>query len=146
LLPFNSNHARSVYLGNMNKGAPENKESYLQFAPQMEIDDLSFSAFDKDKNIIGSGGFVPIWEGVYEAWLIGSDRLENHVFAVVKTCKAKINTLICEKKATRIQAAVSAQWVEANRFARFLGFQNEGLMRKYGPDKEDYNRYSLIVE
>ena len=30
------------------------------------------------------------------------------------------------------------------RFAEFLGFKNEGLMRGYGPDKSDYYRMAKV--
>ena len=45
----------------------------------------------------------------------------------------------------RIQAAVRADWPEAQRFAEFLGLENEGLMRKYGPDGSDYFRFAKVL-
>ena len=52
--------------------------------------------------------------------------------------------IIKEQELVRIQAAVRADWPEAQRFAEFLGLENEGLMRKYGPDGSDYFRFAKV--
>ena len=37
-----------------------------------------------------------------------------------------------------MHANVKADWMEAIRFAEFLGFEKEGLMKKFGPEGSDY--------
>jgi hypothetical protein len=39
-----------------------------------------------------------------------------------------------------VQAACRANWPEALRFAKFMGFKEEGLMKKYGQQGEDFIR------
>jgi len=46
---------------------------------------------------------------------------------------------------SRIQASVCASDVRANRYAQWLGFEKEGIMRKYGPDGTDYIRYARVI-
>ena len=49
-----------------------------------------------------------------------------------------------ENELDRIQASVSADVPTAIRFAKWLGFENEGLMRQYGVDGGDYYRMARI--
>jgi RimJ/RimL family protein N-acetyltransferase len=44
----------------------------------------------------------------------------------------------------RVQGAVSVNWEEAARFAHYMGFEEEGVMRKYGPDGSDYIRVAWV--
>jgi RimJ/RimL family protein N-acetyltransferase len=50
-----------------------------------------------------------------------------------------------EHKLYRIQASVSVLDLTANRYAQWLGFQKEGIMKKYGPDGTDYVRYARLM-
>jgi RimJ/RimL family protein N-acetyltransferase len=45
----------------------------------------------------------------------------------------------------RIQASIAVTDKTAKRFAEWLGFQNEGVMKKYGPDGTDYYRYARVI-
>ena len=47
-------------------------------------------------------------------------------------------------KIWRLQTAVKSNFKTGLRFAEFLGFKNEGLMKAYGPDKTDYYRMARI--
>jgi RimJ/RimL family protein N-acetyltransferase len=49
-----------------------------------------------------------------------------------------------EAQVQRVQASVHAEDGQAVRFARWLGFENEGLMKKYGPDGSDYYRMARV--
>ena len=45
----------------------------------------------------------------------------------------------------RLQASVRGQDKIANRFVKWLGFKEEGIMERYGPNKADYIRYARLV-
>lgn len=44
----------------------------------------------------------------------------------------------------RVQATVKVGWERALRFAEFMGFESEGVMRQYGPEKGDYFRVARL--
>ena len=56
-----------------------------------------------------------------------------------------LKKIIKEHEFARVQAAVRTDWPEAQRFSRFLGFKQEGLMEKFGPDGSDYYRVARIT-
>ena len=76
---------------------------------------------------------------------MASERVHENPFRFAKTVKSIFNELVIEHGLHRIQAAVRADWPEAQRFAEFMGFENEGLMRKFGQDKTDYIRYARVL-
>lgn len=45
----------------------------------------------------------------------------------------------------RIDTSVHCHFAQAIRWAEMLGFQNEGLMRKYDPDGLDCYLYAQVV-
>ena len=52
--------------------------------------------------------------------------------------------LIDEHELWRVQAVCKVGWSEALRFARMMGFEEEGTMRAYGPDQDDYLRVAWV--
>ena len=45
----------------------------------------------------------------------------------------------------RIQASVHTTDEQSIKFAEWMGFENEGLMKKFGPDGADYYRFARVV-
>jgi RimJ/RimL family protein N-acetyltransferase len=45
----------------------------------------------------------------------------------------------------RIQASVHTRDKQAIRYVEWLGFENEGLMKKFGPDGSDYYRFARVA-
>jgi len=45
----------------------------------------------------------------------------------------------------RVQASINELDPEAIRFAKWLGFKDEGMMPKYGPDGSNYYRMSMVL-
>ena len=56
-----------------------------------------------------------------------------------------LNDIIKQKRYHRIQAIVLKDYKAGIRFAELFGFKNEGLMKSYSVDKEDFYRYARIV-
>ena len=49
-----------------------------------------------------------------------------------------------ENNIVRVQTAIRKDFVQGQRFAEWLGLENEGLMRKFGFDGTDQYRYARI--
>jgi RimJ/RimL family protein N-acetyltransferase len=54
------------------------------------------------------------------------------------------DVIMHEAQVQRVQASVHAEDAKAIRFAHWLKFEDEGLMRKYGPDGSDYHRMARV--
>ena len=91
-------------------------------------DVIGYTGMDGDV-VLATGGVHPMWEGV------GVARYTDMLFQHIQE----------EHKLFRIQASVSVLDLTANRYAQWLGFQKEGIMKKYGPDGTDYVRYARLM-
>ena len=82
--------------------------------------------------------------GVCEGWVISSKRIFDVKIKAAKLIRHRTDILCAANKVWRLQTTVKANFKMGLRFAEFLGFKNEGLMRGYGPDKSDYYRMAKV--
>ena len=97
-----------------------------------------------DGVILGMGGIHKMWGRVAEGWFFISKQGKIKYKSVVKHTYYMFDVIETENELDRIQASVSADDPTAIRFAKWLGFENEGLMRQYGVDGGDYYRMARI--
>jgi len=105
---------------------------------------ISWSGFHNGK-ILGCGGFTPLWPGVAEIWLYLNPESFKKKKTALRLMRHILNDIIQREKYHRIQAVVLKEYDTGIRFAEFFGFENEGLMRSYTTDKEDFYRYSRLL-
>jgi RimJ/RimL family protein N-acetyltransferase len=91
-------------------------------------------------------GLRVIRGGCAEAWLVGSQDLKNYKVWMTKA----IRFLLVEHQEVRgefhrIQATVREDWKMAGRWIERLGFNFEGVMRKYDSEKNNYVRYARVL-
>jgi hypothetical protein len=103
-------------------------------------EDLTWTVIH-DHFIVGCGGFRPFWNGVYEVWLAAKspEFFFKHKIAVTKLIRQQIAFV----NAHRLQATSLEKNIKDTRLLRFLGFEIEGILKKYGPDKSDYFIWGL---
>ena len=77
-----------------------------------------------------------------EAWLIPSDNIPKYKLKIIRTLKNHIDKITAEDDLHRLQATVRDDFDIAKRFIEFLGFEREGTLKNYGPDKTDHIMYS----
>ena len=109
------------------------KENRIDFA----MAGLAFTLLDNNVPIC-SGGIIPTWLGNAQGWVISSKRIFRNKVKASRLIKERTDLLCANNKIWRLQTAVKADFKIGIRFAEFLGFNKEGLMRGHGPDKTDY--------
>ena len=144
LVPFVREHL--IDLAEGDKGNPGRQliGEWRGMADQAIRPELSWSGVHNG-HLVGSGGIIPIWSGVAECWLVGGWRLSPHKVSAVRALTQTLAKLVHEHKLHRLQAVVRADWNEAVRFIEFLRFEQEGLLRRYGPDRSNHYVYSRII-
>lgn len=97
-----------------------------------------------DNKIIGCGGFILMWPGVYEAWLYVDtyDNFIKYKICLIKKFRCEIENLVYH----RLQATVDARTHNHAKFMNLLGFQPEATLQKYGYDGSDYIMYARLRE
>jgi len=99
----------------------------------------------EDDTVLATGGVHRMWNGVGEAWLLVGAEGYAKPKTVAKYTDYIFQHIQEEHQMFRIQASVSVADNRANRYAQWLGFEKEGIMRRYGPDGTDYIRYARVV-
>lgn len=89
-----------------------------------------------DDRVIGCIGMIMLWQGVGQAWAVFSPLIEEHGIAVSRAAKRMISHGFDEYGLDRLQAIVLPEEGRNIKWARFLGFEEEGIARKlvYGKD------------
>jgi RimJ/RimL family protein N-acetyltransferase len=133
---FKKHHLDQIDLGyNMPE---EVKESFMRNGNPKGL-----TLFDNDL-ILGLGGIHPLWAGVGECWIMLSTYGRKKPLTVAKHSYLLFDDIMEGENLNRMQASVAVSDSKALSFAKWLGFEVEGLMRKYGPDGEDYYRLARI--
>jgi len=94
-------------------------------------------------DIVAVTGLAPLWDGVAEAWFLPTREVKNKKLRTIRLVRKEFDAAIERLKLRRVQAIVRSDFTDAHKLAKFLGFESEGLMRKYGPDGSDYERYAI---
>ena len=89
--------------------------------------------------------FINDLEGCYEGWVIASHHINKYPIETARTIKKYTNYLIEKNKIHRLQTAVLHSFDDGHRFAKFLGMEPEGLMKKYDYMEQDYMRYARVI-
>jgi RimJ/RimL family protein N-acetyltransferase len=109
----------------------------------LEQEHLAFTGLINDK-VIAAAGMKRIWGNVAEGWFIAKNDVWNYPITIAKAVKQNIDYLATSNNIKRLQTAVRADFGIGIRFAKWLGFTNEGLMKCYGFDDTDHYRFARI--
>lgn len=136
-LPFAQEHVQHIKL--MFDLSEDGRKALVEHK-----DIRGYTLFEEDV-VLGIGGVHNIWNGVGEAWLLLGKEAFARPRTVARHTVNMFDHMQEEYKYQRIQASIAVKDGKAKRFAEWLGFQNEGIMRKYGPDGSDYYRYAKVT-
>ena len=70
IIDFKSSHAKQLAGTIMNDPKVNIDKKFHKWLDGLEVPDMSFTA-TKDDHIICSGGVIPIWDNVFEGWVMG---------------------------------------------------------------------------
>ena len=123
-------------------------EGAVKDYPYMEVPDKNCYTAIFEGNVVGIGGLNQWREGVGLFWLIITDMCLKgglHGIIALQAIRDKTNELIESNNLWRAEAHVRVDFPKAIKMIEFLGFQREGTMRKFFPDKVDGYLYSRII-
>jgi len=138
LLPFKAEHLDWIEL----KEGQEYMKGNMEIIKQQAGLGLAFTLMAGEK-VVCCSGVSQLWNNSAEAWLIVSKDFPQYGKIAAKLIK-KFLMWVEPPVYSRVQMSVRSDFDEAVRFAEFLGFEREGVMRKYGPDGVDYYMYARV--
>ncbi len=143
IVPYQVQHGDDMIEFGLNDKLMDWDANFTENRIDFALAGLSFTLLHNNFPVC-SGGIVPLWTGVAEGWVISSKRIFKKRIKASRLIKKRTDLLCAANKIWRLQTAVKSNFKTGLRFAEFLGFKNEGLMKAYGPDKTDYYRMARI--
>ena len=145
IVPYKTQHGDEMIEFGLNDKLMDIDASFKENRIDFAMAGLAFTLLD-DNVPICSGGIVPTWLGNAQGWVISSKRIFRNKVKASRLIKERTDLLCANNKIWRLQTAVKADFKIGIRFAEFLGFNKEGLMVGYGPDKTDYYLMARIFK
>lgn len=144
IVPFHEDHLGEALYQGASFLPLQDQTRFLQLTANLDGASIGFTAYANNE-ILGMGGFIEIYPHLVEAWIIIINKnTKMNVKIGRNILKLYKNIIDTHPKWQRIQAAVRKDFDKGTRLIEFLGFEKEGLMRKFGPDKSDYYRYAVV--
>lgn len=85
-----------------------------------------------DGKVVGCAGVRPLWPGVGEAWAVFSLEALDRRVSLFRAAARGLAALEDAQALRRIQATCHADHAAGARFLQALGFEREGVLRRYG--------------
>lgn len=103
-------------------------------------------AIREEDRCIGAYGLIELWPGVARVWALFSSELLDSIPTVLALHVKRDLKRAEELDLHRIEATVVASHQVGIGFLEWLGFEKEGLMRRYGPDGEDFILFAKVSD
>ena len=145
IVPYKTQHGDEMIEFGLNDKLMDYDASFKENRIDYAMAGLAFTLLDNNVPIC-SGGVIPTWLGNAQGWVISSKRIFRNKVKASRLIKERTDLLCANNKIWRLQTAVKADFKIGIRFAEFLGFNKEGLMVGYGPDKTDYYLMARIYK
>ena len=145
IVPYQTQHGDEMIEFGLNDKLMDIDASFKENRIDFAMAGLAFTLLDNNVPIC-SGGIIPTWLGNAQGWVISSKRIFRNKIKASRLIKERTDLLCANNKIWRLQTAVKADFKIGIRFAEFLGFNKEGLMVGYGPDKTDYYLMARIYK
>lgn len=115
-----------------------------RIACEAKLYGLATSVFYQGKPMV-CYGIMPMFHGTGEMWaLFDRDMVSGVSHTVLKLSKALIDDMM-KTDWHRIQATVLSTDTQAIKYAKFLGMDEEGLLRSLDGNKNDYYMFARIA-
>jgi len=143
IVPYTKSHGTYILSQQMNHILMDKDAEFDGETMELEQQGLAFTGLVNDEPIFAAG-MKPLWKGVAEGWVLATAKVWKHPLLVAKAIKKDFARVAKEHGLWRVQTAVRSNFAQGLRFAKWLGLEDEGIMKQYGFDKTDHNRYARI--
>ena len=91
------------------------------------------------------GGFAEQRPGVWRDYMLTSPRAwTEHWFAVTRICRRIMDAMLISEQAHRLECISHASRAQAFGWYRVLGYEQEGILRKYCANGDDAVMFSRV--
>lgn len=102
-----------------------------------------FALTGEDGRVWVCYGLEPQHPGVVRGWSLIAEGIPRSAMLLMTRLSIK-EVAYQLKKNHRIEMIVDTMFVQGHRWARMLGFEWEGTMRQWSPDRRDMDLYAIV--
>lgn len=144
IIPFEAPHIRLIRNVDESKFYGISNEQMIRYSHEAQKSGPAWTVIT-DGEVILCGGAKIVMPGMGEAWTYFSEDIHSHALAVHRIVKKMLQFIIDEHKLRRIQAISKETVPDAGRWLEALGFQKEGVLRKFGPEGDNFVLYARVM-
>jgi len=101
------------------------------------------ATFLYDGRVLFVAGFVRLWPGVFEVWMLPSVYIKTAPRSFARLIRRYVDRIGEDFKAHRIQTTSFPDEFH-ERWMKFLGFSAEGVLQNYTQDKRSMVQYGRV--
>ena len=134
-------HYKEIDLNDHDKQTLGHFHDYLEYLSVFAEGGDSFTAIG-DGVIYAMFGCFPLWHGVAEAWLDHSRHIKRKTISMHRASLLFFDYYAQKKELKRLQFTVHSTNFQAVRWAKRCYFNEEGILKHYGPDGKDHYMFA----
>jgi hypothetical protein len=143
VIPFRKSHAQFIEINKKERYYESIMPNYRDFVATNAQQGQSWTFVNGDL-LLCCFGIRTINSGVGDVWMFAGEYLPRHAVSLVRSSRILYDDMIENKGFYRLQIVVDCNNDSAYQFAKAIGFQVEGIMRKVGLDKANHFLMSRI--
>jgi len=145
LVPFSPTHIQMMELGPFEQGYWNAIPHWLEMLEGMAALGYAFTGTKAGRPYC-SFGVMKMWPGVAEMWLIPDANLPQVAMSFHRAALRFADICMSDLHLVRLQVTVHTANVPADNWIQKMLFQEEGVLRAFGPDGSDHRMYSRLKE
>lgn len=110
----------------------------LSLAYEARMAGSAYAAVNEDGLTIACGGIFMSHHGVGNAWVFGTDDIKAHAKDLTRAIKDMLPQIMNDLNLNRVQADVLVEKPSWVRWAEYIGFEKEGVLRQFREGKDAY--------
>ena len=140
-IPYKPEHAKEIIAYGA-IGICEVTPEQIELFAKVKLNGSAFTTVC-DGRIVACAGIEKMWDGVGQAWVLCVKDI-GQVYMNPQDNRAKF--LEIAKPFHRVQAPLAADFPAGISFAKYMGFKQESVMKRFHPDGTDALMYVLEIE
>jgi RimJ/RimL family protein N-acetyltransferase len=139
--PFHPAHLEMIEAHELISKSPAQLEEWKEIIEAQATVGTAITAYLHGKPV-ACFGFMPIWTGVAEMWLLIEERGRKYGKSLTRAAMTVRDFAVLSNNLHRLQITVRCGDIRAVKWAQAIGFDKEATLYKYGPDGSDFYIFS----
>ncbi len=145
LIPFEVSHLKDIELRDLDKQIIMSIPNSTERIVIQSQSGMAYTGIDDEGSIIAIGGVSLIWPHVGSGWVLTSELIVKYKVWTHRIIRDILDTAIKVYSLHRIESIILKNHNVCLKWAERLGFQREGLLRKYDSQGNDYWLFGRII-